>query len=268
MRKSDRIEINAGTYSSSYTLLADQIIHMRHAIHKRKHDVERDAFGQYWNLNVTTQPIGQVSVNRSGEQVPIDGPVALFIPAQSYIEWHLAPGTVHFNAFLSNAVLPPEIPREPFCFPYPSQRLPTSLADIWTIVSEREVTIPISRGWSASGEAQRIKELIEATYMRPRTFEELASELGMPHAVMTRTFKAAYGVPPVFYRNRLRVSDAIWLLLTEQFAVAEIGYSIGFEDLSRFNKQFKRFIKVPPSQFRRATERGRHAPSADKTQEF
>jgi AraC-like DNA-binding protein len=67
---------------------------------------------------------------------------------------------------------------------------------------------------------------------------------------MSRYFKDSYKLSPLQYCNRLRCFDASWLLLAEQIKVSEAAYDVGFKDLSRFNKQFKKHLQAKPSQYR------------------
>lgn len=54
---------------------------------------------------------------------------------------------------------------------------------------------------------------------------------------------------PVAYRNQLRVYDASVKMLKGE-SIAKAAHDVGFQDLSRFNKQFKVKMRAIPSQFK------------------
>jgi len=53
------------------------------------------------------------------------------------------------------------------------------------------------------------------------------------------------------YLNKIKIDYSCQLLLNSDRNVVDISYDCGFNNLSHFNKQFKKFIGKTPSQFRR-----------------
>jgi AraC-like DNA-binding protein len=54
----------------------------------------------------------------------------------------------------------------------------------------------------------------------------------------------------VQYVNRLRINLACQLLLSGELSISEIGYQIGFNNLSNFNRQFLMLKGMSPSRWR------------------
>lgn len=79
--------------------------------------------------------------------------------------------------------------------------------------------------------------------------EQLAHALGFNLAVIDRAFKSYFDLSPISYRNRMRVLDAAHRLLLGQNSVTDVALEVGFGGLANFNKQFKKFMKVPPSEY-------------------
>lgn len=74
-----------------------------------------------------------------------------------------------------------------------------------------------------------------------------------------RTFTFLIGETPIDYIQRLRIEKAASKLLQESpQPIAEIAYSCGFGSISLFNKIFKRYFGITPTQFRK-TRRSDHA---------
>jgi AraC-like DNA-binding protein len=66
---------------------------------------------------------------------------------------------------------------------------------------------------------------------------------------MSRTFRNAYGLPPVRYRHHVRIMDAL-LRFAAGAAPADVSLDVGFEDLSRFYKVFRRLVCGVPGAYR------------------
>ena len=59
------------------------------------------------------------------------------------------------------------------------------------------------------------------------------------------------GVTIFEYLNQIKIELACNLLMDNELSIIEIGFDSGFNNLSHFNKQFKRIIGMPPSQYRK-----------------
>ena len=82
-------------------------------------------------------------------------------------------------------------------------------------------------------------------------FDALARELGMSARNFIRRFKAATGLAPVEYLQRLRVRAAQRLLEEQHVTVQEVGRAVGYEDAAFFRALFKRQTGVTPTLYRR-----------------
>ena len=66
----------------------------------------------------------------------------------------------------------------------------------------------------------------------------------------SRTFKAVTGVPPLEYRNRIRIEHAKELLLNSFLSINEIGNALGYTSPSYFSDAFKKSIGISPKEYR------------------
>lgn len=62
--------------------------------------------------------------------------------------------------------------------------------------------------------------------------------------------KKDFGITPVEYRSRLRISSAIEHLVYGT-TILETSFSVGFNDLSRFYKQFKKITLLSPGKYKK-----------------
>ncbi len=83
----------------------------------------------------------------------------------------------------------------------------------------------------------------------PISVEEIAKEVFMTTTSFCRFFKKRTRKSFIQYLNDIRIGYACKLLLEEDYSIAQIAFESGFENLSNFNKQFKKIKGITPSQF-------------------
>lgn len=79
--------------------------------------------------------------------------------------------------------------------------------------------------------------------------DSVAKEVNMTKTSFCRFFKSRTSKSFIRYLNQIRVGYACKLLLEDNYSIAEIAYDSGFENISNFNKQFKKIKDITPSQF-------------------
>lgn len=62
-----------------------------------------------------------------------------------------------------------------------------------------------------------------------------------------RHFKAVTGLSPLAYHKQMRLREARRRLLTEPGAVASVAFSIGYESVSQFSREYTRQFGAPPA---------------------
>lgn len=92
---------------------------------------------------------------------------------------------------------------------------------------------------------------VELHYSEPTTVEDMAKLAGFSESHFMRFFKEAFGVSFVTYLNDYRLSMAARLLLQSTDTVLNISQQVGFENLSHFNRQFKRKYDKTPKDYRK-----------------
>ena len=73
-----------------------------------------------------------------------------------------------------------------------------------------------------------------------------------------RHFKAATGDTPLNYLHRLRISEAKKMLESEFKSIHEVGFAIGYQDLTFFRRLFKRYSGISPQEYRQRFGPKRH----------
>jgi len=95
----------------------------------------------------------------------------------------------------------------------------------------------------------RAKKIIDENYRIYPSIARIAKRLGVSHEHTTRGFKRDYGMSPSAYLHQLRVAEATHkLTLGEE--IVDISMEVGYNDLSRFYKQFRKATKTSPGDCR------------------
>jgi AraC-like DNA-binding protein len=97
---------------------------------------------------------------------------------------------------------------------------------------------------------QKAMGLIQLRYWDNLSLAGLARELGMSKYHLSRRFKEEVGVTFRRYLLRTRLDRAKVLLSRTQDSITEVAHAVGFGDLPRFDKLFKRYTGLTPSAYR------------------
>ena len=79
--------------------------------------------------------------------------------------------------------------------------------------------------------------------------DDLAKECGLSRYYFIRLFSAYIGESPMQYMRRLRIHHSMELL-EQDLSVTQIALEVGFDSSSSFNKAFKIFTLMSPTEFR------------------
>ncbi len=95
-------------------------------------------------------------------------------------------------------------------------------------------------------------DFIETNLESIITLDHLASLVGLSPFHFARCFKNSTGLAPHQYVLARRIDLAKRRLVTSKAPVREIGWSVGFENISHFRRQFASQIGVVPGDLRKA----------------
>jgi AraC-like DNA-binding protein len=110
--------------------------------------------------------------------------------------------------------------------------------------------VPMEPTSQPSALSQQARRLIASHYRANVAIRRVARELRVSHAHLTRRFKRDFGLTPISYRHRLRVSEAIGRL-SQGEKIVDVGYDVGFNDTGRFYKDFRKVTGTSPGKCRR-----------------
>ena len=103
---------------------------------------------------------------------------------------------------------------------------------------------------SDSRRVQKVKRFIDQNYKDEIRLTQVADIAGMSPSAFSRFFKLHTGRNLSEYVIDLRLGYACRMLVDSTHSIAEIGFSCGFNNLSNFNRIFKKRKGCSPSEFR------------------
>jgi AraC-like DNA-binding protein len=104
----------------------------------------------------------------------------------------------------------------------------------------------------------RIEEA--AAYIRDRYAEEislpqLAFSFGFNPSYFSRLFARQTGIHVFEYLNRIRIQKSCLFLKRSSMSIVEIAFSVGYNNLSHFNRYFRRIIGMSPREYRNKSKK-------------
>lgn len=97
----------------------------------------------------------------------------------------------------------------------------------------------------------KVKERLLMDLGIPPVIKELAASAHMSPSKLKRLFKQIFGNSIFSYYQEFRMKEAARLLKEENLSVSEVGYQLGFTNLSHFSRVFKEHIGTKPKQYSR-----------------
>jgi AraC-like DNA-binding protein len=182
-------------------------------------------------------------------------------------ETHIRPGTKCFGVFyppftISQASfkdakgrlvgvaaatesLPTGFTEVPTMFETMCPELPTGVAQVLEIVRLGQNHQSVELNPKPSLLSVKAKRLIDENYLSYPSISRIAQRLGVTHEHLSRQFKRDFQSSPSAYLHQLRLADAP-LKLAKGEEIINVSQDVGYNDLSRFYKQFRKTTKTSP----------------------
>jgi len=102
----------------------------------------------------------------------------------------------------------------------------------------------------------RVRDVLHASFRDSPTIAEIAAEVGVDPAHVSRSFRERFGSPPGEYLRRLKVERARKALEESDRSIAAVALDAGFYDQSHLTRTFRRYLGTTPGAYRRALRSG------------
>src|SRR4030095_1924863 len=99
----------------------------------------------------------------------------------------------------------------------------------------------------------KLKDIVQTHLFSDFTIAELATLSGQSLSSFKREFQKLYNDTPANFIRTKRLQEAQKLLQISTLSISEIGYQVGYNDISHFSKVFKKHIGISPAECRAGT---------------
>lgn len=97
----------------------------------------------------------------------------------------------------------------------------------------------------------KIFKFVEENYKGECSLNDLAKETTFNYVYLSKHFSKNTGLTYTEYVNRYRVNEACYLLDNTSRSMLYIAYECGFDCLRSFNRSFKKYMGLSPSEYRK-----------------
>jgi YesN/AraC family two-component response regulator len=120
-----------------------------------------------------------------------------------------------------------------------------------------KTTEPVPHYYSIAcpGNIRRALDFINENYTSNLNLSQVADISCLSYHHFSKVFKKYLGVGFKVYVNNIRIDKAKQMLLSSDLAVTYIAHSVGFEDLTNFERVFRKLTSYTPSEYRNKIQR-------------
>ncbi|MGY6647734.1 AraC family transcriptional regulator [Wenyingzhuangia sp. IMCC45574] len=144
---------------------------------------------------------------------------------------------------------------------HPFERLILFLQVLQKLAISNEIEIlagPSFANSLSSKESERINVIynyIKEHHLDKISLDDISNVMNMSNDTFSRFFKKTFNKSFFAFLNEYKVSIACKLLINSDLSVSEVGYQIGYNNLTFFHRQFQKHMGMSPSKYRKAYQR-------------
>ena len=199
-----------------------------------------------WLLELLQLNAGEVSFFSGAEEIrPHFAQLAVFYPPFTFTQPCFKRVKARLKGIAGIIDLPAGFLQKPFVFETDFAKTPKTVAEVIEILNSRRHVQFIDANPKASLLSLKAKKLIDENYRIFPSISRIAARLQVSHEHLTRQFKKDFGLSPNAYLHQIRIADATFRL-SQGEAIIEVSGDVGYNDLSRFYKQFRKSTAKSP----------------------
>lgn len=226
-------------------------------IEKNLHNIERreffDAITQRWDIypdytmlysfhNNSERP---VIVQVGGEIFKLNNRNLFYAAPKRLMKWTYPQGLSSWSAYICSDENMPKS-----CVILPLE----NLGNIVSLDSYRDIFCSLeikNQTCNAINETTEIiTRYLSDNFWRQDNILNMYKDLGIPSSTAAYSFQKNFGVSPLFFRNKLRIFEAL-KLISQGHIISEIYQKVGFEDYTSFYRQFVSTLQRSPADFKK-----------------
>jgi len=199
-----------------------------------------------WLIELYHLEAGEILFNEGDESVrPLTKTFGVFYPPFTISQPGLKDTRGHLIGVASTESLPAGLTTIPTIFETTFNAPPERAAEAIEILKAGEHTQSIEMNPKPSLLTLKAKRLIDENYLAYPSIARIAARLRVTHEHLSRQFKRDLSMTPSDYLRQLRLADAP-LMLARGEEIINVSHDVGYNDLSRFYKQFRKTTKTSP----------------------
>lgn len=125
----------------------------------------------------------------------------------------------------------------------------------WMLVTDEEKLCREEAGFDYGGAIRPALEYMVKNFHEDISIEKLAQIAHLSKSYFMSCFKKAAGISAIEYLTQLRINAACEALSSTEKMVSEIAFGCGYDNLSNFNRQFKKIAGCSPNEYRKQSTR-------------
>ncbi|CAN5853737.1 hypothetical protein BH20ACI4_BH20ACI4_32380 [soil metagenome] len=199
-----------------------------------------------WLLEILEIKAGEVFFQSGEKEIyPKGKNIGIFYAPFTFTRPRFKNIKAHLKGIAGQNVLPEQFSKKSFAFEIDKIVSPENLIQIVEILESGKNAQFIEACPDVSLISLKTKRLIDENYQIFPSIARIAAHLKVSHSHLTRQFKKDYGIAPNAYLHKIRIADAS-LRLTQGEKIIEVSGDVGYNDLSRFYKQFRKSTTKSP----------------------
>lgn len=245
---SQTFEIKSKSYSLNVDVFSNEMIKTEHK-HAYKQNKQVDIYASNWCLAFSDIEEGACKIRSGDEWLKLSGPIAIFVPPFSIIEWEVEKKRkFKWTCIMSTCEIPFKTNSQPVLLQYNIKCPNTSMDVFKTINFLTKNGVSLSEKRQASAIAIRAKNYLDNHFREKVMISDVAKNLKVSRVVLSRSFTSHFGISLTDYRHRLRLFEAL-SLTNKGVSITDAIISVGFSDSSQFNLHFKNYFSTQPKEF-------------------
>jgi len=206
--------------------------------------------GAGWLLEVIEVRSGKYFFFSNGEKVPLKlKRFGVFYPPFSIVKFHVKNMKGRFTGIGGFTDIPSGFPGEALIFETDFDAEFTGALAALQVLNSARARRPIAINTKPSLLSLKAKRLIDENYQVYPSIARIAARLKVTPEHLSRQFKRDYELNPSNYLHKVRLAEATYKLSIGE-AIVDVSHDVGYNDLSRFYKQFRKATKTSPGNCR------------------
>jgi len=199
-----------------------------------------------WLIEIIDLKAGELSFMRGEECVrPTTKRFGAFYPPFAILKVCVRDTKGCVTGFAATETLPEKFMTAPMMFETDVTESPEDVQQVKAILESSYHRQSIEMNPTPALLSLKVKKLIDENYLVQPSIAHIATRLGITHEHLTRRFKRDFGLSPSAYCHQVRIADATSRLAKGE-EIINVSQDVGYNDLSRFYKQFRKATTKTP----------------------